>query len=62
MTVRSCTVDGRPGFQNRSPGDAPGTCYAYDPEDVASRDFALRQAARDFLRSTEAQTQDPAIG
>ena len=62
MTVRSCEVEGKPGYQNRTPGRAPGPCYTYDPADVQSRDFALRRAANDFFQATQQETQDPAIG
>lgn len=62
MAVRSCVVGNEPGFQNREPGAEPGPCYTYDPADVESRDFALRQAARDAAKNLAPDLGDPAIG
>lgn len=54
MTVRSCDVEGKPGYQWRPAAGASGPCHTYDPDDIMSKRVAIAAAARDANDALEA--------
>lgn len=59
MTVRSCTLDGKPGFQHRPPQGPAGPCHTYLDGDPTSKRMALHAAVADANHALETETATP---